>query len=61
MSESLMTVEEVAQFLRVTKSTVTKLAKRGDLPGKKVGYLWRFDRAAIQNWIGVSSPSEKTQ
>jgi excisionase family DNA binding protein len=61
MPSSVMTVKEVAAYLQIDESTVTRLAKRGDLPGKKVGYLWRFNRAVIDAWLGVSSATEKTQ
>jgi excisionase family DNA binding protein len=58
---AVMTVKEVAEYLKIDASTVTRLAKKGDLPGKKVGYLWRFNRAVIDAWLGVSSATEKTQ
>jgi excisionase family DNA binding protein len=61
MSNMVMTVKEVAAYLQIDQSTVTRLAKRGELPGKKVGYLWRFNRAVIDAWLGVSSSPEKTQ
>ncbi len=46
-----MTVMEVAQFLRVPKSTVYKLARIGDLPGSKIGKHWRFLRRDIHEWV----------
>jgi len=49
-----MTVKEVAEYLKIDESTVTRLAKRGDLPGKKVGYLWRFHRATIERWLNTA-------
>ncbi|WP_447980276.1 helix-turn-helix domain-containing protein [Candidatus Nitrospira bockiana] len=48
---AIWTVTEVAQFLRVPRSTVYKLAKRGLLPGQKVGKHWRFVRDDIEKWI----------
>jgi len=42
---------EVAKHLRVHPSTVYKMAKRGDLPGFKIGSDWRFDRAQFDEWI----------
>lgn len=60
MSVAIMTVKEVAEYLRIDESTVTRLAKRGDLPGKKVGYLWRFNRDVIDEWLRMSR-KEPTQ
>jgi len=42
---------EVAKHLKVHPSTVYKMAKRGELPGFKIGSDWRFDRAQIDEWI----------
>jgi excisionase family DNA binding protein len=57
MSSSVMTTQELAEYLKVTESFVTKKAKLGEIPGKKVGYLWRFHRSVIDAWLGV--PQEK--
>ncbi len=46
-----MTVEEVAHFLRVTKKTIYRLLERGDIPAVKIGRSWRFDKAAINEWL----------
>ncbi|MEW6542421.1 MAG: helix-turn-helix domain-containing protein [Nitrospirota bacterium] len=47
----ILTVIEVAQFLRVPKSTVYKLARLGELPASKIGKHWRFLRRDIQEWM----------
>lgn len=51
-SESeILTVSEVARFLRVPKSTVYKLARLGELPASKIGKHWRFIRRDIHEWM----------
>jgi len=47
----LMTVQEVADYLRVTKKTIYRLLRRGELPATKVGRQWRFDKASIEEWL----------
>jgi excisionase family DNA binding protein len=47
----ILTVMEVARFLRVPKSTVYKLARVGDLPASKIGKHWRFLRRDIHEWM----------
>lgn len=47
----LMTVEEVASYLRVTKKTIYRLLKRGSISATKVGHQWRFDKASIDEWL----------
>jgi len=51
MDGEILTVLEVARFLRVPKSTVYKLARLGELPASKVGKHWRFLRRDIQSWM----------
>ena len=46
----IMTAGEVADYLRVSVSTVYRLAKRRELAGFKVGD-WRFSRRTLDDWI----------
>ena len=56
----LMTVEELAAYLRVTKKTVYRLLKRGIIPVAKVGRQWRFDKASIDEWLHQKPVETKT-
>ena len=47
----LMTVQEVAAYLRVTEKTIYRLLKRGRIPATKVGHQWRFDKSSIDGWL----------
>ena len=47
----ILTVKDVAHFLRVPKSTVYKLARVGELPASKIGKHWRFLRRDIHEWM----------
>jgi len=48
---SLMTVDELAKYLRMKKVTIYKHAQEGKLPGFKVGSTWRFKKLTIDKWI----------
>ena len=50
-SGATLVAVEVAQHLKVHPSTVYKMAKRGELPGFKIGSDWRFDRVQIDQWV----------
>ncbi len=52
----IMTVKEVAGFLRLKEATVCRLASEGKLPGVKVGKSWRFDRAALERLVTGALP-----
>ncbi|MBL7016064.1 MAG: PTS sugar transporter subunit IIA [Kiritimatiellales bacterium] len=51
MSHDIMTIEEVAEYLRVSERTVYDWAQKGQLPGGKLGTTWRFKRTDIENWV----------
>ena len=42
--DSVMTITELSTYLKVSKSTLYKLAQEGKVPGQKVGRHWRFNR-----------------
>ena len=48
---ALMTLSELAAYLRVAEKTVLRMVKRGDLPGTKVSGQWRFMRGVIDEWL----------
>lgn len=48
---TVMTIDELATYLQVAKSTLYKLAQDGKVPGQKVGKHWRFHRNAIDRWL----------
>ena len=49
--KEVMTIEDVADYLRVPRSSVYKLAQSGELPGRKVGKHWRFHRKTMERWL----------
>ena len=51
----LMTLEEVANYLRVAEKTIYRLVRRGGFPAIKVGRSWRFDKASIEGWLRQNS------
>ena len=51
----IMTIEDVANFLRIPVSSVYKLAQSGKIPGTKVGRHWRFHRPTLINFIAGQS------
>lgn len=59
MTDEILTIEEVAQYLKLAKKTAYRLAAEGKLPGFKVGGSWRFKREDVQRWI--NQQLEKTR
>ena len=55
----LITVREVAAYLRVTEKTIYRLLRQGKIPATRVGHSWRFDKALIDEWLYRSSVGTK--
>ena len=51
MSDEILTLKEVADYLKLAEKTAYRLAAEGKLPGFKVGGSWRFKREDVLQWI----------
>lgn len=49
--DQVLTVDELAVYLKVAKSTLYKLLGEGKVPGQKVGKHWRFSKTGIDEWL----------
>jgi PTS system nitrogen regulatory IIA component len=47
----ILTIEEVAEYLRVSERTIYDWANKGQLPCGKLGTTWRFKRTEIERWV----------
>lgn len=52
---AIMTIGEVAQYLKVTERTIYRLAGAKQIPAFKVGGSWRFSKVDIDGWIKKQS------
>lgn len=50
-TDDVMTIDELANYLKVAKSSLYRLAQNGRMPGKKVGKHWRFHKGLIDRWL----------
>nr|WP_243896945.1 helix-turn-helix domain-containing protein [Burkholderia pseudomallei] len=51
----ILTIKQVAEYLRVTERTIYRLAAAKKIPAFKVGGTWRFRKADIDDWIAAQS------
>jgi len=49
--EKLMTVKEVAEYLRLDEHTVYRMARKGEIPAYKVAEQWRFKKGLLEKWL----------
>jgi excisionase family DNA binding protein len=50
----ILTLDEVAAYLKAGKRTVYRLAQKGEIPAFKLGGTWRFRRSELDAWIAES-------
>ncbi len=62
MEDDILTIEEVAKYLRVSERTVYDWAQKGEIPSGKLGTAWRFKKSEIEKWVNerLSSGSRST-
>lgn len=53
----VITISELSEYLRVHRSTLYRLLKKGELPGFKIGSDWRFNVEAIDKWRLQQQPA----
>lgn len=60
MEDDILTIEEVAKYLRVSERTVYDWAQKGEVPSGKIGTVWRFKKSEIEKWVNdrLSSSSK---
>jgi len=49
--DDILTMDELAEYLKISKSTLYKLAMENKLPGQKIGKRWRFHKDAVDRWV----------
>lgn len=61
--EKWLSVEEIADHLKISKETVYRWLERGKIPAHRVGKQWRFKPSEVDEWVksGNASSEERAQ
>lgn len=51
MADEIMTVKQLAEYLKLNFQTVYKKVQKGEIPGSKIGRGWRFQKVVIDRWL----------
>jgi excisionase family DNA binding protein len=51
MQTQVLTIQEVATYLRLPEEVVLQEVSQGHLPGRKIADTWRFLKDAIDDWL----------
>lgn len=60
MDDDILTIEEVARYLRVSERTVYDWAQKGEIPSGKIGTVWRFKKSEIERWVNERLSSSRS-
>ena len=60
-NEQLMSVEQVAKYLQLNRSTIYDWAQKGKLPAINLGQVWRFRRAELDAWLEAQKVGAKIE
>ena len=58
--DEVMTLEDLAAYLKISETTAYQLVRSGAIPGRKVGREWRFLKRRIENWLMQDSTDDAT-
>ena len=59
-NDAIMTVHDVASYLRMSEAKVYRLAKEGSFPSFRLGKSWRFRKDLIDEWTRQETFQRKT-
>jgi excisionase family DNA binding protein len=51
-----LTLEQIAEYLQMSTSSIYKMAQTGKIPAYKVGRQWRFKKEEIDKWVEKQNP-----
>lgn len=51
MNERWSSLEEIAEYLGITKDTVRNWIKKSDIPAHKIGRQWKFKISEVDEWV----------
>lgn len=57
--QTLMDIKQVALYLQINEATAYSWAQKGELPGIKIGRIWRFRREDIEAWLDENMQGPK--
>ena len=57
----VLTIHEVSEYLRVSRQTIYRMLRRGDIPGFRIGGDWRFNIEDLGHWVEKGSLARKSR
>jgi len=61
MDDTILTIEEVAKYIKISERTIYDWAEKGDIPAGKLGNVWRFSKSEIDKWVNEKLKSSQSR
>jgi excisionase family DNA binding protein len=61
VKRKVLTISEVSEYLHVSRQTIYRMLRRGDIPAFRIGGDWRFNIEDLGHWIEKGSLAPKSQ
>ena len=59
MEDRWLSVEEIAQYLGISKDTVYTWINKRKMPAHKIGRLWKFKKEQVDTWVEAGGAGDK--
>ena len=59
MEDRWLSVDEIADHLGIKRDTVYKWVRERQMPGHKIGRLWKFSKMEVDKWVRSKDANEK--
>ena len=53
-----LTIDELAEYLKLSQTKLYRMAQEGEIPASKIGAQWRFNRMEIDDWVTNQRPDD---
>ena len=50
-TDKWLTIDELAEYLKLSRTKLYRMAQKGEIPASKIGIQWRFNRKEIDDWV----------
>ncbi len=60
-NDKWLTIEELASYLKMSRTKLYQMAQKSELPASKIGTQWRFDRNEIDDWVKSQRPARASR
>jgi PTS system nitrogen regulatory IIA component len=60
VTDEILTLDEVAKYLKVSDRTVYEWAQKGEIPAGKIGAVWRFKKSELEQWVNARLLANKS-